>query len=73
MGDPPFFLADLSQPLGLEAPPISTLLLFCSSSLLLTNSLKSDPELSVFHLDWSIFLHIILLLGGTQKVHVQES
>ncbi len=65
MGDPPFFVADLSQPLGLEAPPISTLLLFCSSSVRLTNYLKSDPELRVFRLEWSIFVHNIHLLGGT--------
>jgi hypothetical protein len=48
MGDPPFFLANLCQPLGLEAPLISTLLLFYSTSVQLTNSLKSDPELRVF-------------------------
>jgi hypothetical protein len=34
MGDPPFFLADLS--LGLEAPPVSSLLLFhCVVKLIL--------------------------------------
>jgi hypothetical protein len=70
MGDPPFFLADLSQPLGLEALPISTLLFFRSSRVRLTNSLKSDPELRVFHLEWSIFVHNIHLPGGTLRVHV---
>ncbi len=71
MGDPPFFLADLSQPLGLEALPISTLLFFCSSRVQLTNSQKSDPEWRVFHLEWSIFVqNIHFLPGGTLRVHV---
>ncbi len=67
MGDAPFFLAVLSQPLR---PGGHTS--FCTSALLLiqsavTYSVKSDPELSVFHLEWSIFVQIIHLLGGLRK------
>jgi hypothetical protein len=38
-----------------------------------THSVKSDPELRVFRLDWSIFVHNIHLLGETQGVHAQGS
>ncbi len=67
MGDPPFFLAVLSQPLG---PGGHTG--FSTSALLLiqgvvTYSVKSDPKLSVFHLEWSIFVQIIHLLGGLRE------
>jgi hypothetical protein len=40
--DPPFFLADLRQPLGLEAPPVSALLLFqCAVKLILLTLILS--------------------------------
>ncbi len=70
MGDPPFFLAVLSQPLG---PGGHTS--FCTSALLLFQCvvelilLKSDLELRVFRLEWSSFVHNIHLLGETQGVH----
>jgi hypothetical protein len=67
MGGPPFFLTVLSQPLG---PGDHTG--FCTSALLLiqgvvTYSVKSDPEMSVFHLEWSIFVQIIHLLRGFRE------
>jgi hypothetical protein len=44
MGDLPFFLADLSNLLGLEATPVSTLLLFrfqCAVKLILLSLIVS--------------------------------
>jgi hypothetical protein len=36
-----------------------------------THSVKSDPELRVFHLEWSVFVHNIHLLRETQRVNAQ--
>ncbi len=74
MGDPPFFLAVLSQPLG---PGGHTS--FCTSALLLfqivvTNSVKSDPELRVHISSRMVSFctqHLQYLLGGSQGVHAQ--
>jgi hypothetical protein len=59
--------------LGLEAKRVSAL----SSSALpecdKTHSVKFDPELRVYRLEWSSFVHNIHLIGGTQGVHAQGS
>ncbi len=60
MGDPPIFLAVLSQPLG---PGGHSSFNICSSALPVcskTHSVKSDLELRVFCLEWPIFVHNIL-------------
>jgi hypothetical protein len=73
MVDPPISLAVLSQPLGPGGQTISAL----SSSALpecgKTHLIKFDPELRVYHLEWSSFVHNIHLIGGTQGVHAQGS
>jgi hypothetical protein len=33
--------------------------------------LKSDPEMRVFPLEWSFFVHNIHLLGETQRINAQ--
>ncbi len=68
MGGPPFFPADLSQPLGHGG---QKLLHFFTSPLPLcskTHSLKCEPELRVFRVKRSNFLHNIHLLGGIQRI-----
>ncbi len=64
MGNPPFFLAVHCQPLG-PGGPMYKFLHFCSSALPVcgkTHSVKSDPELRVFRLEWSISI---------QNMHLQ--
>jgi hypothetical protein len=36
-----------------------------------THSVKSDPELRFFRIEWSFFVRNIHLLGGTQRVNSQ--
>ncbi len=73
MGNPPFFLG--TQPASWAWRP-HPFLRFCSSALPVcgkTHSIKSDLYLRVFRLEWSLFVHNIDLLGGTQGVHAQGS
>ncbi len=62
MGGPSFFLADLSQPHGHGG---QQLVHYCTSALPVcskTHSLKYEPELRFFRIEWSIFVHNIVLL-----------
>ncbi len=59
MGGPPFFLADLSQPHGHGG---QQLVHYCTSALPVcgkTHSLKYEPELSIFYIEWSFFVNNI--------------
>ncbi len=73
MIDLPFFLAELSQPRGPGGQTSFCTFFFCSYRVGKTHSVKFDPELRVYRLEWSIFVQNIHLLGVTQGVHAQGS
>jgi hypothetical protein len=73
MSGQPFFWLTSASLLDMEAPPVPALCTYALPVCGKTHSFKSYPEFRVFRLEWSVFVHNIHLLGGTQRVHAQGS